>query len=54
MKLDLPVSLSDTLKLLTDNASVFAGIRHPVVKGSYHNELAITFRKIGTAENRPE
>ena len=44
----------DALELLTDNSTVFAGIRHLVIKGSYHNELAMTFRKIGTAENRPE
>jgi hypothetical protein len=30
-------------------------MRHPlVVKASYHNELAITWRTIGTAENQPE
>jgi tetratricopeptide (TPR) repeat protein len=44
----------DALKLLTDNSAVFASARHPVVKGSYHNELAMTFRKIGTAEKRPD
>jgi tetratricopeptide (TPR) repeat protein len=42
----------DALKLLTDNSAVFASIRYLAVKGSYHNELAITFRTIGTAENR--
>jgi tetratricopeptide (TPR) repeat protein len=44
----------DALKLLTDNRAVFASIRYLPVKGSYHNELAITFRTIGTAENRPD
>jgi tetratricopeptide (TPR) repeat protein len=44
----------DALKLLTDNSAVFASIRYLPVKGSYHNELAITFRTIGTAENRPD
>jgi tetratricopeptide (TPR) repeat protein len=44
----------DALKLLTDNSVVFASIRYLPVKGSYHNELAITFRTIGTAENRPD
>ena len=44
----------DALKLLTDNSAVFASIRHFPVKGSYHNELAITFRTIGTAETRPD
>jgi len=44
----------DALKLLTDNRAVFASIRYLPVKGSYHNELAITFRTVGTAENRPD
>ena len=44
----------DVLKILTDNSAVFASIRHLLVKASYHNELAITFRTIGTAENRPD
>ena len=44
----------DVLKILTDNSAVFASIKHLLVKGSYHNELAITFRTIGTAENRPD
>jgi tetratricopeptide (TPR) repeat protein len=42
----------DVLRILTDNRAVFASIRYLPVKGSYHNELAITFRTIGTAENR--
>ena len=46
----------DALKILSDNSAVFANIRHlpPVVRGSYHNELAITWRTIGTAENQPD
>ena len=46
----------DALKLLFENSPVFASTRHlpAVVKGSYHNELAITWRTIGTAENQPE
>jgi tetratricopeptide (TPR) repeat protein len=44
----------DVLKILTDNRAVFASIRHLLVKASYHNELAIAFRTIGTAENRPD
>ena len=42
----------DVLKILTDNRAVFAGIGYLPVKGSYHNELAMTFRAIGAAENR--
>lgn len=45
----------DALKLLTENRNVFASIRQPlVVKASYHNELAITWGTIGTAENQPD
>ena len=46
----------DALKLLTDNSAVFTNIRNlPLpVKASYHNELAITWRIIGTAENQSE
>jgi len=44
----------DALKLLTDNAAVFASIRHLVVKGSYHNELAMTFEEIAVADRRPD
>src|SRR5690242_16798473 len=46
----------DALKLLTDNSAVFRSIRNlPLpVKASYHNELAITWRTIGTAENQPD
>ena len=44
----------DALKLLTDNTAVFASIRHLPVKASYHNELAITWGTIGTAENQPD
>jgi tetratricopeptide (TPR) repeat protein len=44
----------DALKILTDNSDLFASVTHPAVKASYHNELAITWRTIGTAENQPE
>lgn len=44
----------DALKLLTENRDVFASVRHLPVKASYHNELAITWGTIGTAENQPE
>jgi tetratricopeptide (TPR) repeat protein len=44
----------DTLKILTDNASIFANIRHPATRGSYHNELAITSRAIADADKRPD
>jgi len=44
----------DALKLLTDNIAVFENIRHVVVKGSYHNELAMTFEEIAVADRRPD
>ena len=44
----------DALKILTDNHAVFASVRYPPVKASYHNELAITWGTIGTAENQPD
>ena len=44
----------DALKILTDNRAVFASITHLPVKASYHNELAITWGTIGTAENQPD
>ncbi|HET8669681.1 MAG TPA: hypothetical protein VFM05_03355, partial [Candidatus Saccharimonadales bacterium] len=44
----------DALKILTDNSELFASVTHPAVKGSYHNELAITWRTIGSAEERPD
>src|SRR5262249_42546916 len=44
----------DALKILTDNAPVFANIKHLPTKGSYHNELAMTFEEIAVADKRPE
>jgi tetratricopeptide (TPR) repeat protein len=44
----------DALKILTDNASVFASVPHLPVKGSYHNELAMTFEEIAAADKRPD
>jgi tetratricopeptide (TPR) repeat protein len=44
----------DALKILTDNSDVFASVTHLPVRASYHNELAITWGTLGTAENQPE
>jgi tetratricopeptide (TPR) repeat protein len=44
----------DALKILTDNSNLFASVTNPAVKGSYHNELAMTWGAIGTAEKRPD
>jgi tetratricopeptide (TPR) repeat protein len=44
----------DALKLLIENVDVFENVRHVVVKGSYHNELAMTFEEIAVADRRPD
>lgn len=44
----------DALTILTDNYDLFASVTYPAVKGSYHNELAITWGAIGSAEKRPD
>jgi tetratricopeptide (TPR) repeat protein len=44
----------DALKILTENSDLFASVTNPAVKGSYHNELAMTWGAIGTAEKRPD
>jgi tetratricopeptide (TPR) repeat protein len=43
---------TDSLKLLTDNASLFNNISNHTVKGDYHNEFAITLEEIATSEQR--
>lgn len=44
---------SDTLRLLTDAASLFDSVSH-TLRGSFHNELAIVLRRLGTAERRQD
>jgi tetratricopeptide (TPR) repeat protein len=44
----------DALKILTDNSSIFTNIRHLATKGSYHNELAMTFEEIAVGDRRPD
>jgi tetratricopeptide (TPR) repeat protein len=45
---------SDTLRLLTDSAPLFdEGVSH-TLQGSFHNELAIALRRLGTAERRQD
>jgi len=44
----------DALEILTNNSDLFASVTNPAVKGSYHNELAMTWGAIGTAEKRSE
>lgn len=44
---------SDTLRLLTDSAPLFDEASH-TLRSSFHNELAIALRRLGTAENRQD
>ncbi len=45
---------SDELRLLTESAHLFGeGARH-ALRGSFHNELALVLRRLGTAEGRPD
>jgi tetratricopeptide (TPR) repeat protein len=44
----------DALRILTDNSSLFAQVRHHAVKGDYHNELAMTFEDIAVADQRSD
>ncbi len=42
------------LSILDDNASLFDRVTNPNIKGNYHNELAIVFRHLASAQNRAE
>ncbi len=44
----------EALRLLTDNAELFAQSSNPTLKGRYHAELATTLNNIGFAESRPQ
>ena len=44
----------EALRLLTDNSSLFNKVTHFATKGSYHNELAMTFEQIAESEKRDE
>jgi tetratricopeptide (TPR) repeat protein len=43
---------NDSLKILTDSASLFGKISNHTIKGDYHNELARTLQEIALAESR--
>jgi tetratricopeptide (TPR) repeat protein len=43
---------SHSLKLLNDNAALFRKIPNPTLKGAFHNQRAMTLRKLVTSENR--
>lgn len=43
---------SQSLKLLTENATLFRKIPNHTLKGTYHNQLAMVLRKLVTVENR--
>jgi len=44
---------SDTLRLLTDSAPLFDTVSH-TLRSSFHNELALALRSLGTAERRQD
>jgi tetratricopeptide (TPR) repeat protein len=44
----------EALKILTENALLFNKITNQTIKGTYHNQLAIVLRKVGTAEKRDD
>lgn len=44
----------DALKILTDNTSLFARVRHHTVKGDFHNELAMTLEEIAVGDKRDD
>ena len=44
----------DALRILTDNASLFAKVTHHTTKGDYHNELAMTLEEIAVADKRSD
>jgi tetratricopeptide (TPR) repeat protein len=43
---------SEALKILTDNELLFERITSHTLKGTYHNQLGITYRAIGSASKR--
>jgi tetratricopeptide (TPR) repeat protein len=42
----------EVLRILTENASLFERITNHTFKGTYHNQLGITFRVIGSTSKR--
>jgi tetratricopeptide (TPR) repeat protein len=45
---------SDALNILTDAAPLFEKVTNHVLKGSYHNQLAMVFRSLATSEKQEE
>ncbi|HEX8140686.1 MAG TPA: tetratricopeptide repeat protein [Pyrinomonadaceae bacterium] len=45
---------SDALRILIDAAPLFEKINSHVLKGSYHNQLAMVFRSLATSEKQEE
>lgn len=43
----------EVLRILTENASLFERITNHTFKGTYHNQLGITFRVIGSTSKKP-
>lgn len=45
---------NDALRLLTESSGLFERSVNDALKGKFHNELGLVFRKLGTAERRPD
>jgi len=45
---------NDALRILTDSTKLFEESDNHALKGKFHNELGLAFRKLGTAERRPD
>ncbi|HBB87294.1 MAG TPA: hypothetical protein DC047_06735 [Blastocatellia bacterium] len=45
---------NESLKILTDNASLFESIPNHTLRGFYHNQRAMIFRKLVTPDNKTE
>src|SRR5207237_1259224 len=41
---------NDALRILTDTTSFFESSTNQILKGKFHNELALVLRKLGTTE----
>ena len=45
---------NDALRILTEIAPTLEASRNEALKGKFHNQLALVFRRLGTAEGRPD
>ncbi|HEY0080665.1 MAG TPA: response regulator [Pyrinomonadaceae bacterium] len=45
---------NDSLRILTDSTKLFEESTNDALKGKFHNELGLVFRKLGTSEKRSD